>query len=135
VQPTAADLGHCLYSPEVIEIGRRRRSQPAPPHVVFAALSDVDRDHDRPWLQLLADEQRPRVLHSEKPSALTWSSLWIKRPDATVTFDLPLCSDGGTDLEWALHVDAPAPDDALVGHLRKRLNELINANLRYTFGQ
>ena len=27
------------------------------------------------------------------------------------------------------------PDASAVGHLRKRLNELINANLRYTFGQ
>jgi hypothetical protein len=27
------------------------------------------------------------------------------------------------------------PGDALTGHLRKRLNQLINANLRYTFGQ
>jgi hypothetical protein len=25
------------------------------------------------------------------------------------------------------------PDPSLLGHLRKRLNELINANLRYTF--
>jgi hypothetical protein len=119
----------------VIEIGRRRRSQPAPPNVVFAALTELDRDRDRPWLRLLADEQRPQVLHSVTPSALTWSSLWIKRPDATVTFDLPLRSDGGTDLEWALRVEAPAPDATLVGHMRKRLNELVNADLRYTFGQ
>jgi hypothetical protein len=26
-------------------------------------------------------------------------------------------------------------DPSLLGHLRKRINELINANLRYTFGQ
>jgi len=32
-------------------------------------------------------------------------------------------------------VDQPIPDDALIGHLRKRVNQLINANLRYTFGQ
>jgi hypothetical protein len=29
----------------------------------------------------------------------------------------------------------PVPDQALTGHLRKRMNELINANLRYTYGQ
>jgi hypothetical protein len=28
-----------------------------------------------------------------------------------------------------------APDDALIGHLRKRVNQLIDANLRFTFGQ
>ena len=75
------------------------------------------------------------MLRSEAPSTLVWSSLWIKRPDATVTFDLPSSADGGTDLQWELHVEEPAPDDALVGHMRKRLNQLINANLRYTFGQ
>jgi hypothetical protein len=41
----------------------------------------------------------------------------------------------GTDLRWTLNVEEPAPADALVGHLRKRLNQLINANLRFTFGQ
>lgn len=119
----------------VIEIGRRRRSQPAPPHVVFEDLSEPDRDPCRPWLELLDDEQRPRVLRSEAPSTLVWSSLWSKRPDAMVTFDLPSSADGGTDLQWTLHVDEHPPDDALVGHMRKRLNQLINANLRYTFGQ
>lgn len=65
---------------------------------------------------------------------LVWSSLWTKRPDATVQFDL-LPGHGGTDLRWTLYLDEPAPDQALIGHLRKRMNELINANLRYTFGQ
>jgi hypothetical protein len=73
----------------VIEIGSRRRNQPAPPHAVFEALADPDRDPARPWLTLLDDELRPQVVRSE----------------------------------------------ALVGHLGKRLNQLINANLRYTFGQ
>ena len=59
-----------------------------------------------------------------------WSSVWKKRLDAVIRFDLPP-DDGGTDLRWTLQV----PDDALLGHMRKRLNELINANLRHTFGQ
>jgi hypothetical protein len=102
---------------------------------VFEALCEPDRDPGRAWLELLDDEQRPRIVRSTPSSTLVWSSLWIKRPDATVTFDLPSSADGGTDLEWTLQVDEPAPDDALVGHMRKRLNQLINANLRYTFGQ
>jgi hypothetical protein len=56
-------------------------------------------------------------------------------PDATVTFELPSSADGGTDLQWTLHVDEPTLDDALVGQRRKRLNQLINPNLRHTFGQ
>lgn len=118
----------------MIEIGRRQRSQPPPPHIVYEALVDPDRDAHRPWLELLDDEQRPRILRAEPPSLLVWSSLWVKRPDATVRFDLP-GGNWGTDLRWTLYVDEPVPSDALIGHMRKRLNQLINANLRYTFGQ
>ncbi|HZC73175.1 MAG TPA: hypothetical protein VE442_20945 [Jatrophihabitans sp.] len=118
----------------MIEIGNRRRSQPPPPHIVHEALRDPDRDPSRSWLELLDDEQRPRVIRSEPPSLLVWSSLWIKRPDAIVQFELSP-GHGGTDLRWILYVDEPQPDDALTGHMRKRLNQLINANLRYTFGQ
>ncbi|MEH3075558.1 MAG: hypothetical protein PGN11_02595 [Quadrisphaera sp.] len=32
-------------------------------------------------------------------------------------------------------VEEPPPDPALAGHLCKRLNQLINAELRYSFGQ
>ena len=119
----------------MIEIGSRRRSQPAPPRIVFEAFSDPDRDPFRSWLELLHDEQRPTILSSKAPSMLVWSSLWVNRQDAVVKFDLLPSEDGGTDLRWTLHVDEPAPEDALVGHMRMRLNRLINANLRYTFGQ
>ena len=120
----------------MIEIGKRRRNQPAPPHILFEALTQLDRDPARPWLHLLDDEERPRIIEAQAPSLVVWSSLWLKRPDATVRFDLP--PDGnrqGTDLSWTLSVEPPEPDAALIGHLRKRVNQLINANLRYTFGQ
>jgi hypothetical protein len=42
---------------------------------MFEALTDPDRDPNRPWLDLVDDEQRPRVLHSDAPSTLVWSSL------------------------------------------------------------
>lgn len=118
----------------MIEIGSRSRNQPAPPHAVFEALADPDRDPARPWLTLLVDELRPHVVRSEAPSALVWSSLWVKRLDAIVQFDLPRDEGSGTDLRWTLLVDEPVPDEALAAHMRKRLNQLINANLRYTFG-
>ena len=116
------------------EIGRRRRSQPAPPHVVREALADPNRDPARPWLTLLPDEVRPDVL-DEDAAGLTWSSIWTRRLDARVHFDLPRGSGGGTDLEWTLLVNDLAPDAALTGHMCKRLNQLINAELRYSFGQ
>lgn len=120
----------------VIEIGKRKRNQPAPPHAVFEALTHPDRDPARAWLDLLDDEVRPKALQIDPPSLVIWSSLWVKRPDAKIRFDLPPdASAQGTDLCWTLVVDEPAPADALIGHMRKRLNQLINANLRYTFGQ
>jgi hypothetical protein len=41
----------------------------------------------------------------------------------------------GTNLRWTLYVNEPPPHDALIAHMRKRMNQLINANLRFTFGQ
>lgn len=120
----------------MLEVGSRRRNQPAPPHVTFEALTEPNRDPARPWLVLLDDEQRPRLVEIEKPCLVVWSSLWAKRPDAVVCSDLPFDrSERGTDLRWTLLVNEPMPDVVLVGHMRKRLNQLINANLRYTFGQ
>jgi hypothetical protein len=119
----------------VLEAGSRQRSQPAPPHVVFGALTDADRDPARKWLVLLDDEQPPRVIDAEEPGFVVWSSLWAKRPDARIRLDLAIDGTGGTRLRWTLFVEEPLPDPSLLGHLRKRLNELINANLRYTFGQ
>lgn len=118
----------------MLEAGSRKRNQPAPPHVVFEALTRPDRDPARPWLILLDDEQRPRLVEAEKPGRVVWSSLWTKRPDANVRFDLE-SSGYGTDLRWTLLVDEPMPEAPLVGHMCKRLNQLINANLRFTFGQ
>lgn len=102
--------------------------------MVCAALSDPRADPVRPWLHLLADEQPPRVLRAEPPHLVVWSSLWPRRPDAVVRFDLTPRGPE-TLLCWTLLVEAPMPDAALLGHLRKRLNQLINADLRATFGQ
>lgn len=118
----------------MIEIGARTRNQPAPPLAVFEALTQPNRYGGRPWLHLLDDEVTPRILDTIQPGSVVWSSIWLKRPDAVVQFDLPF-SGGGTDLRWTLFVEEPARDQAQVGHFRKRLNQLINADLRYSFGQ
>ncbi|MGW1061213.1 hypothetical protein [Micromonospora rubida] len=119
----------------MLEAGSRARSQPPPPSIVFEALTVPDRDPARPWLRLLDDEQSPQILHAEHPRLVVWSSLWPRRPDAQVRFDLVSDGGEGTQLRWTLLVAEPFPDPSLLGHLRKRLNELINANLRYAFGQ
>lgn len=111
------------------------RNQPAPPHVIFEALTEPNRDPARPWLLLLDDEQRPQTTHARWPTLVVWSSIWTKRPDAVVRFDLPSDGSGGTQLRWTLLLAEPLPEPSLLGHLRKRLNQLINGNLRRTFGQ
>lgn len=120
----------------MIEVGSRKRNQPAPPWVVFETLT---RSHLRPtreWLILLDDEQDPQILVAETPSLVVWSSLWPQRPDARIRFDLsPDDAGSGTTLRWTLSVDAPMPDDSSVGHFRRRINELINGELRFSFGQ
>jgi hypothetical protein len=112
----------------------RQRNQPAPPHVIFDDLCNPHRQPVRPWLLLLPDEVEPVVIESHQYDRVVWSSLWVKRPDARVQFDLG-AADGGTDLRWTLYADEPIPGTTLIGHMRKRIGELINANLRYTYGQ
>ena len=120
----------------MIEVGARRRNQPAPPHVIFEALTEPNRDPTRQWLVLLDDERPPGILQAERPHLVVWSSLWERRPDAQIRFELPRAASGyGTDLRWVLLTDRPPPDASLIGHLRRRLNELINADLRLSFGQ
>ena len=118
----------------VQDIGSRAKNQPPPPHVVFEALTQPNRDPARQWLTLLADEQPPTVLEAQEPALVVWSSLWPRRPDARVRFDV-LPAGGETSLRWTLLVEEPLPDASLTGHLRKRLNQLVNAELRYSFGQ
>lgn len=119
----------------MVVVGSRRRNQPAPPRYVYEALVDPLRPDARPWLVLAADEQPPSVLQSSEPDLVVWSSLWPRVPGAAVRFDLPPAR-GGTDLRWTLSLpdDDQPPDPGLVGHLCKRLNVLINAELRYSFG-
>ncbi len=120
--------------PIMIDVGTRKKNQPAPPTVVFEALTEPERPGGRPWLRLLEDEVQPQVIDSDRPGLVVWSSIWPKRPDVVIRFDLP-AGGGGTDLRWTLSAEEPAPDQALLGHLCKRLNQLINAELRYSFGQ
>ncbi len=86
-----------------------------------------------------AADRQPRQydrksFESDEPTLVVWSSIWPKRSDAVIRFNLPP-RGGGTNLRWTLSVEEPIPNEALLGHLRKRMNQLINAELRYSFGQ
>lgn len=102
---------------------------------MFEALTQPHRDASRPWLILLDDEREPAVIEVDAPKLVVWSSLWPLRPSARIRFELPSDEGSGTDLRWTLEVEPPAPDESAVGHMRKRINQLINANLRFAFGQ
>lgn len=118
------------------EAGRRKRNQPAPPHVLYEALLQPNRDPARQWLRLLDDEVPPRVVEAHVHACVVWSSLWPRRADALIRFDLPPDRSGqGTDLTWTLLVDEPLPDASLLGHLRRRINQIVNADLRSSLGQ
>ncbi|MFI5960280.1 hypothetical protein [Cryptosporangium sp. NPDC051539] len=118
----------------MIEIGSRARRQPPPPRVVFEALIQPDRDPARPWLNLRDGERRPRVIESDEPSLVVWSTLWPTLPGAQIRFELS-AHEHETLLRWTLLTPAPLDDPGLVGALRKRMNVMVNAHLRSTFGQ
>ncbi|EGD53491.1 hypothetical protein [Gordonia neofelifaecis] len=115
-------------------MGSRARALPAPPNAVFEDLIDPARQPVRPWLTLLADETPPGVLTVEPGVRVVWTSIWPRRPDARIEFELTP-HRGGTTVAWLIRVDGDTPDDSLAGHMRKRINELVFANLRYTYGQ
>lgn len=108
------------------------RAQPPPSHIVFDGLISPNIDPARPWLKLLDDEVFPRITESAGPTLVVWSSIWIKRPAAQIRFDIKTM-DTALD-RWTL-LDIEDPGLELVGHMCKRLNVLINAELRYSFGQ
>lgn len=74
------------------------------------------------------------MLAAVEPTTVTWSSLWPSRPDVRVHFDLEI--DGAdTRLRYAMLAEDPAPDGSKTGHLRFRINKLLFADLRYSYGQ
>jgi hypothetical protein len=96
-------------------------------------LVKPNRDSRREWMILARGETPPRVVEADKPTLVVWSSIWATRPDDLIRFDLEP-SGQETQLRWTLLAPEELAPDA-VRPLRRRLNELINAQLRYTFGQ
>lgn len=120
---------------EVRVSGTREKTQPPPPHVLWASLVDPATSGPRVWLRLGPGERRPRVLESRPNDLVVWSSLWTDRPRDQVRFDIASDGEGGSRLRWTLLTTDDEPDEERVALLRHRLNQLINAELRYSFGQ
>ncbi len=123
------------YAASVIEIGSRARTLPAPPPVVWESLTQPRRPQGRAWLELLPDEVEPEVLRADKPNRVVWSSLWPSRPDDQVHFELTPVAAGQTLLRFTLLTPTEPPDQSKTGHLRRRLNHLLFADLRFSYGQ
>ena len=104
-----------------------------PPKYVFEALTQPHRDPHRHWLQLLDDEVEPKIVEPSEYDVVVWSSIWRMHPHACVRFELESAGGGGTQLRWIL-MDEEDPGPAPVGHMRERIQQLINAELRFTFG-
>lgn len=118
----------------MIEYGRRARSLPAPPHVVWHDLVNPRSDGVRPWLRLLSDEVPPQVIESENPTLVVWSSLCATRPNDRIVIELSPAG-GGSSLRFSLLADGDPPDASRTGHIRKRVSHLLFADLRFTYGQ
>jgi hypothetical protein len=132
VRPQTVGLTHRLSV--VIDLGTRARPQPAPAHVVWRSLAQPDAPTGRQWLDLLDDEIRPQIVEEAEPTVVVWSSLWPDEPDATIRFDIQP-SDQGCRLRWTLLTTGPAPSESKLGHMRFRLNILVNQRLRLSYGQ
>ena len=102
--------------------------------MVWDSLTDPHRAGTRPWLTLLSDEVEPRLLDAERPVRVVWSSLWPSRPNDRVHLELSETL-GETLLRFTLLTPDEPPDASKTGHLRRRLNELLFADLRYSYGQ
>ncbi|OBB21952.1 hypothetical protein A5792_07925 [Mycolicibacterium peregrinum] len=116
-------------------IRSRRSRQPAPPWAVFEDLGNPHRQSARPWLNLSDDEMAPEVIESDRPGRVVWSSLWRPWPNVRVEFDIAADGRGGTDLRWTLSADGAPPDATEARAIGSRVDHLVNANLRHTYGQ
>lgn len=116
------------------EYGNRARTLPAPPGVVWDSLADPHRRGTRPWMAVLSDEVEPTVLEGERPVRLVWSSLWPSRPDDRILLDL---TTKGLDtlLRFRLLTPHEPPVEPELRHYRYRINHLLYADLRYSYGQ
>jgi hypothetical protein len=118
----------------VISVISKGRGQAPPPWVIWEALADPLRPGARQWLALRDDEAAPQVIDAEKPSLVVWSSLWPARPRDEIRFDID--ADGpGSFLRWTLMTPDKPPDAEVNRQLRRRINYLINSELRDSFDQ
>ncbi|MDQ6614144.1 MAG: hypothetical protein M3083_05205 [Actinomycetota bacterium] len=118
---------------ELAELARRSKTQAPPPWVVSEALRYARRHDSGEWFDTRPGEIIPSVLQYQRPSLVVWSSIWPDQPQLQIRFDIE-ASGAGSLVTWTL-LGREGLSDAHVQHLRHRLNELINGQLRESFDQ
>jgi hypothetical protein len=115
-------------------IAHRTKRMPPPQHVLWADLMEPARTGSRVWLELRHGEVWPRVLESTEPDQVVWSTLWEQRPDDRIVLDLaPVGQE--TALGFTILSPREVEDEVTLKRLQYRLNQLLYAQLRYTYGQ
>jgi hypothetical protein len=117
----------------VNEVGSRERAQPAPSRIVWGSLTNPRAPGARLWLDLRQDETEPKIIEAVEATLVVWTSLWPSRPDDVIRFDLRPSGEG-TALRWTLSTPGEVPDAHEANRLRHRMNFLINAQLRFSYG-
>jgi hypothetical protein len=60
--------------------------------------------------------------------------IWPKTPDEVIRLEVAPDAHAGTTLTWTL-TSPYELDSSVIGHQRFRLNKLLWADLRYSYGQ
>ena len=119
----------------MIELGARERAQPGPPWVIWETLVEPRRPTQyHEWLILDDDEIEPRVVEAVRPELVVWSSIWPDRPDDRIRFEISGDGAAGSRLRWILESPDEWPSDEVLGHMRYRINYLINGKMRQSLG-
>lgn len=116
------------------EYGVRGSSAAGPSERRVGILGVPTSGRSPPVASLCSDEVEPRVLRSSKPGSVVWSSLWPSRPRDQVHLELSEVHHE-TLLRFVLLTPDEPPDQSKTGHLRRRMNQLLFADLRFSYGQ
>jgi hypothetical protein len=110
---------------EAVVLADREHRYAPPPWRMFVALTD-EIDH---WLRLRGREVPPRILSSERPHQVAWSSLWPVSPRDRIEFFIRADGEGAAvRFVWS---SPQPPDDRGIGLVRQHLNAAFAGDLRW----
>lgn len=75
------------------------------------------------------------MLDAVEPDLVLWDSIWRSDPELAIRLDLVGSAAPDTSLTWTLLAPNAALDPTVLKLRCRRLQELINRDLGYSFGQ